>query len=134
MYFSQSNTRQGPITVTTATDLTGTEGSVCTLAGGVATLGAAATDLAIFVVVNVINKTTAEIMPIESNKEFRAIAQTTITAGAQLVAASYTNASSVVCGGLAPGSSSGNFIVAIAEEAAVAGQLVLCRALLTYHS
>lgn len=133
---TQSNTRTGAITVTTASGaFTGKEGYLCKLtnASGVlnAALPAAATDAACFVITNVLSLTEAEITPLQSGTEVRVVVgagSSAIVPGSRIVG----------FGGTADGqalnwAAGAAFLVGIAEEAYEAsGQYLLIRPILGY--
>ena len=135
MNYVQSNTKRGPITVATATDMTGKEGYLVTLtnASGVATaaLPGAVTDIACYVVTNAITSTLAEIQPLTPDVQVRIVANGTsnLTIGSKVVgfASSKARLASPYTG------SGAAFIVGICEENSAAdGQYLKIRPLLTY--
>ena len=134
MNYTQSNTKRGPFTVATATDLTGKEGYLVKMTDAsnvlTAALPAAATDVAMYLVVNVISSTLAEVQPLCSEVEARIVAGCTTLVSGDFV---------IAYGGTAAGqafewASGAAFIVGIAEETAgTAGQYVRVRPILAFR-
>ena len=133
---SQSNTRQGVITLLAKDALTGLEGRLCQVVndGGVAkaAVPTAVTTICIFIVAaGAAAASEVQIEPIASNDQCRVRAYGTGNAGDILVLADPTANSGAQAGMVAKiGATAGQyFSPGIAEEAFVDGQLVLVRPL-----
>lgn len=134
MNYVQSNTKRGPFQIASATDMTGKEGYLVKIldASGTpkATLPAAVTDVAAYVITNVISTSVVEIMPLEPGVSVRLVANgTTLLAGDKVVgyASGKEGLASEYTG------SGAAFISAIAEETGGTDlQYVKCRPVLTY--
>ena len=135
MYFTQSNTQTGAIPVLTAQTFVGLEGRVCvqTSTAGTVDLPSAATDVAQFIIVNVIDATHAEVLPITSATQCRIVVgagSSAIVRGSLIVGYGGTAA-----GQAFPWASGAAFIIGVAEEAySATGQYLLVRPLLSFHS
>ena len=129
---SQSNTRVGDIRVAAGEDLTGKEGLLVKMThdSGVPELKlpAANTDYALYVVIEgVADTVTASVRPLEAGRNLRLRLNGTCNPGDVLVLADVGTAADIGKVRTLPAAAGTYRALAIAEEAGVDEQLVLCR-------